>query len=614
MRLIVGIRVKNHVSPESREPRFEWVRRAHRALDKIQPWPETNTTHAYQWVPPAGRTAMISRSNEPDSVVARLGWLGNKQRSWAWTGVAHESTIGKMRASAADRAEIDETIWDGVGSYAVIGATPDTLTAYTNANRSEALYWVELDDVVVVSNSAAVLAHMRTNGSIEYSALGFAGFIMHALPLAETLPFAGVQVMPAGSKLLSGGQRDMSIAQDPGDPHFGSLSFDERVDTVAESLVTYAKTLSHNVESVRAAATGGKDSRLVASALRAAGVDFATYTNGLPESGEVHVGRKFSEFLGIKHAFQAPPTKRGKSGSPVIVAKPETQAWQTLRSTGGLGNAYTVLPNPSQNHVSPLLKANFGGQGGEIIRGGYLRLADSDEPAASKTLEIFMKHWMNNRDLLNPLAREAVIADFKPIFDQRLQDPDRPLFTGYIAHRTGRWLATMRHGESVVYPHTTLLINNQMIRRLLTFSTGELRDEKVAHAVMSKLAPGIQDLPFFRDRWGFEQEGPSAGYKPDSWDSREPYTAHEQPRANFNWRAVYSRDLSKYFRDYVMDSPNSLLFDILDRKNVETMFKGKGYRAPTAWALYSAQYTLSNDWLSPHAPTNVATLEIPVPD
>lgn len=613
MRLAVGIKVKNHILPTAREPRFAFVRAAHAALDRVQPWPNSNTTEAQQWVPPVGRTAIIFRSNEPQSTEERRGWVGNKQRSWAWTGVTSQSVVQSLRSGFAGKHGMDEAVWDGVGSFATIGATPDTLVAYTNAHRSEALYYVDLPDAVVISNSAAVLSLMAGQGTVRFSHLGLAGFLMHGLPLSETIPFEGVSLVPAGAKLHSSPEADIALNLDSGDRAFGQRPYEDRVESLGASLVAYASTLAKDVKSIRAAATGGKDSRLVLAALTAAGVDFTAYTNGLPESGEVHIGRRVTEHLGVPQRINQPKTTRTREGNEIVIADPETQAWQTLRSTGGLGNAFTILPNPSQSYVSPLTTANFGGQGGEIIRGGFLRYLKAEDPTPSNSLAIMLKYWTNNADLLNPLAYEAVLADYAPILDMRWTDPGRPLFEGYITNRTGRWLATMRHGESVVYPHTTLLIDNQLVRRLKSFSTDEMRGEKVAHSVMRKLAPGLQDIPFFRDRWTFEQDGPSDFYAPDSWHEREPHTAHAQPRADFNWRNVYSKDLSGFIREFVLDSPRSMLFDIINRSAVETMLNGKGYRPPAAWALFSTQYALAQDWLSPWAPSSTKTIGIPVP-
>lgn len=613
MRLFVGIRVKNSVAPTNFGRRFEYVRLAQEALDAIQPWPSTHTTRSEQWVPYVGRTALLTRSNEPVSIPERHGLSVNGQKVWAWSGVLGKSVLEAFETFEPGERQADSSIWGGIGSYAVVGVTDGSLVAYTNAHRSEALYWTEFSDCVVVSNSAAALALMRGEKKIEYSRLGIAGFIMHGLPVTETTPFMGIEILPAGGKLLSDMNADMSINIDEGDQQFASLPYNARVDSLAESLVDYAKLLSREVAEVRAAATGGKDSRLVLATLKAAEVTFGTYTGGLPESGEVVVGKQVSDFLGVPHTINRPPVTRDNKGNEVIVAEPEVQAWRTLRSTNGIGNTFTMLPDPFQEFVNPLSKANFGGQGGEIIRGGYIRYLNSDIPTPERTREILEKHWTNNADLLLPFAQEAVLADLRPIFEMRWKEPGAPLFHGYVSNRTGRWLATMRHGESVVHPHSTLLINNLVVRRLKSFSIDEIRAERVAHSLMKNLAPGIQDIPFFRDRWAFEMYGPSEFYDPSGWSRRAPYTAHRQPRANFNWRTVYTPRLSSFFKNYILDSPDSMIFDIVDRDAVERMLDGKRYRAPAAWALFSAQYMLNEAWLGAQSPADPVRIEIPVP-
>lgn len=609
MRISVAIRTKNHVPAGTAGPLRELVAKAYSALGALQPWKPENTVEDNRWVPPEGRVALLFRSNEPETIPERGGWISHKRRAWAWSGVISNDLHGALTQSTADSNGIDAPIWSGIGSYAVVGTTADTLTAYTNAHRSEALFWIELPDAVVVSNSAATLAHILGNGKIDFSPLGIAGFLMHALPVTDTIPYAGVNTVPASAKLSSDRSSDLRITYDqiPAN-NDASAAYDD----IASGLVEYAKVLTAGVSDIRAAVTGGKDSRLVVSTLHAAGAAFSTYTNGLPESGEAYIGKQVAETLGAPHRLVTPPIRTGAQGKQVVVGKPEEQAWMTLRSTGGLGNAFTTLPNPENPHMSVLKTANFGGQGGEIIRGGFQRRLGGAAPTRDNARAELAKTWLNNQDLLNPLAVEAVKLDLHGLLEAPLGDPGRALFEGYVTHRTGRWLATMRHGESVVNAHTTLLINNQMVRQLRALPAEALLGERMAHGVMNVLAPDVAALPFFRDRWAFEQDAATAHYRPESWDSRAPYTAHDQPRATFNWRSAYSRDLSAYFKDYVLSDAQSLLFDVIDRKAVERMFDGHRYRAPAAWALYSVQYMLSGAWMGPK-PESPETIEIEVP-
>lgn len=304
--------------------------------------------------------------------------------------------------------------------------------------------------------------------------------------------------------------------------------------------------------------------------------------------------------------------KKGSAGRSVVVGKPEDQAWTTLRSTGGLGSCFTMMPDPSTKHVNALSKASLGGQGGEIIRGGFARRLNNDLPTAANAEDIIRKTWFNHRDMMTPFAFEAVERDFRPTLDSVWTDPGRALFEGYVTQRTGRWLSTMRHGESVVVPHSTLLIDNRMVRQLRSLPSSALLAEKMAHAVMEKLAPQAVGVPFFRDRWAFETDGPSEHYKPESWKEREPYSAHDQPRASFNWRSARTPELSTFFKEYILADPSSVLFELVDKQKVTAMLDGRSYRAPLAWALFSAQYALNGDWLGAR-PSNPESIEIEVP-
>lgn len=612
MRLIVAARLRDHVAADDRRVMKSVVQAANLALDRIQPWPEDNVETDFRWVPAGGRTAMLFRSNEPETIPERYGWIGNKARAWAWSGVMGSELHEQLRNSSPLNGGISETIWNGVGSFGLIGATPSSITLYTNSHRSEGLYWTELPDAIVMSNSAAVLNLMKHRGRLTYSRTGMAGFLTHGLPFIDTSPFADVFTAPAGASVTSDENGDRRISYDQ--PAIGddAESIEDAMDEIASGLVDYAKVLAGKSDTVTAAITGGKDSRLVCAALHTAGIDFSTFTSGLPESGEAHVGIEVAGALGVPHQLNKPPVKRGSAGRSVVIGKPEEQAWATLKSTGGLGNCFTMMPDPATKHVNVLSKVSLGGQGGEIIRGGFARRLNNELPTAANAQDIMYRTWFNHRDMMTPFALEAVENAFRPTLDSVWSDPGRALFEGYVTQRTGRWLSTMRHGESVVAAHSTLLIDNRTVRLLKSLPSSALLAEKVAHGVMVRLAPQVAGIPFFRDRWAFETEGPSAHYKPESWDAREPYTAHDQPRASFNWRTARTPELSRYFKEYILADSSSMLFELVDRQRVAAMLDGKSYRAPLAWALYSAQYALNGDWLGSR-PLNPKSIEIEVP-
>ncbi len=612
MRIIVAIRLKNHIPLEDSGALRPLVAATNSALSRVQPWSEQNTRLNLRWVPGGGRTAILFRSNEPETIPEREGWIGNKNRAWAWSGVFTRDLYETLRASQQPTPSIDESVRDGIGSFALVHGTADTISVYTNAHRSEAMYWAETPDAILFSNSAAVLNLVVHNGEPSYSWLGMAGFLAHGLPATEHTTFDRVTIAPPGAKLISDRKHDIRFELDSALDGLGEGDLDEVADEIASGLVEYAKTLAADMVDVRAAITGGKDSRLVVATLKAAGVNFQTYTSGLPESGEAFVGKQVSNFVQVPHNLQVPPIRKAASGTQVIDVDPLSQAWATLRSTGGLGNAFTTLADPRGEHLPVTAKGNFGGQGGEIIRGGWARMTDKGSVNRDDALRKIETRWLNNANVLTPLASEAARLDLHKVFELVSDDPLGGLFQVYVRNRTGRWLATMRHGESVRNSHTTLLINNQMVRKLSSLSPKLVAGEVMAMSVMRRLQPGIESLPFFRDRWSFEADAPSSFYSPGTWKAREPHTAHDQPRANYNWRTAFSTTLSAFFKDYILADPMSPLFDVVDRKKVEAMLSGKQYRAPLAWALFSVQATLNGLWLEPQPP-ETSKLRIVVP-
>ena len=354
----------------------------------------------------------LMRSNEPESTQTRLGWIGNKARAWAWTGVIGEDLVGPLREGDHTKAAVADALDDGIGSFAMVGATPDSLCVFTNVHRSEAMYYAEIGDMVFFSNSAAVLNLVRHGSRLPvYSPLGLAGAIMHGLPLTETIVFADVRIAPPGSRIVSDSTHDLHIEDRYIWHADDEATLDEVASSIAQSLIAYARTLAGGAEQVVAAITGGKDSRLVVATLAAAGIPFKAYTNGLDESGEVYIGRQVTELLGVEHRVNRPAMKTAASGQSYVAAQPELQAWMTLRSTGGLGNAFTTLPDPARPHVLITKSVNLGGQGGEIIRGGLARALTSSDHGRDSALALVAKMWFNNGDLLSPLAREAAGRD-----------------------------------------------------------------------------------------------------------------------------------------------------------------------------------------------------------
>lgn len=306
MRIIVGIRLKNHVPLDEGQTLRRLCQATNDSVNVVRPWPDENTTDTSSWIPASNRVAFFLESNEPQSVPERQGWIDHRRSVWAWTGVLSSDVYAKLQATDHVTQQAEDGIRGGVGSYALLNCDENALTGFTNAHRSEALYWAETSEAILISNSAAVLNLTVNKGKPRFSYLGIASFIAHGLPASEHTLFSDVTVVPAGTKIVSDHKADVRFEADTAQHVLSSAEIDNVADDIAAGLVNYAKTLTKPLSEIHAAVTGGKDSRLVVSILKAAGVEFSSYTYGLPESGEAYIGRQVSDFLNVKHHLKVP--------------------------------------------------------------------------------------------------------------------------------------------------------------------------------------------------------------------------------------------------------------------------------------------------------------------
>ena len=125
----------------------------------------------------------------------RSGWISDKKRAWAWSGVVGQGLYQQLTLESPESSKFYETVAGADGSFALIGASPREISVSTNSHRSESMYWGEDKDVIIFSNSAALINLMLNDGHPQYSALGVAGALVHALPLTTETIFCDVKTV-----------------------------------------------------------------------------------------------------------------------------------------------------------------------------------------------------------------------------------------------------------------------------------------------------------------------------------------------------------------------------------------------------------------------------------
>ncbi|MBO0806354.1 MAG: hypothetical protein J2P25_25170, partial [Nocardiopsaceae bacterium] len=242
------------------------------------------------------------------------------------------------------------------------GEDGSSVTARTSLTRIDPVYAAELPGAVILSGRAMWAAWVADRlGDLDPShacALLNPGF-----PLGATTPWRGVSALPPAATARAASGRLIVRADSPsaGSPPAGHAGDASLAAPVAAALVAAVAPLKEAGEPVRLSLTGGKDSRLVAAALVAAGVPVEATTHGFGEHPDVTVAAEVARRLGIEHA-------------PVTPAEPGQRADVLARVRAsvlvadGMLSAFENVGRPDPSR-SPALTA--GGRGGELLRGGY---------------------------------------------------------------------------------------------------------------------------------------------------------------------------------------------------------------------------------------------------
>lgn len=140
MKLLVAMRQKARGNRDNSALRAA-IYQANAVLDRIQPWLNNETTSSLRWFPGVGETAVLFRSNEPETSKVRAGWISNKNRAWGWSGVIDDELHERLAGGSPESQGLFEEVEKANGSFALIGATPSSITVSTNVHRSEVMYW-----------------------------------------------------------------------------------------------------------------------------------------------------------------------------------------------------------------------------------------------------------------------------------------------------------------------------------------------------------------------------------------------------------------------------------------------------------------------------------------
>ena len=467
-------------------------------------------------------------------------------------------------------------------------ATGDTATvcARTGLARVDPVYLADIPGAVVVSDRACWAAAVTGRlGDHDPAMVG--AFLSLGYPVGAATPFRHVRALGGGRRLrVTGGRLIVTRARDEeaeGDRPEGT---GQAAAQVATALVETVRPLGQAVAPVELSLTGGKDSRLIAAALTAAGVPFRARTHGFASHPDVVIAGMIAGRLGVEHTVTEPrppgtPDEAdvlGRVRSAVLVSDGMLSAFENVGS--GVRPATKDPPRADE-------PVQAGGHGGELLRGGYAQAAWRTPAAlgAVRAAELFRRMTTRRLSLLRPAAAGAYLARLAPSAAALGRGPLPALDDFYLVNRAGRWSAAARQAYLLRSALAQPLFADRVVRAARTVPLRHRVSDRLHRDVLALLGPELADLPLAGTPWHGEP--------------RTPANVLRAPAALGDWRRDYGEGMAKFLRGYVLDhGDTSPMFGIVRRRAAERALNSPQADVHAVWALATLAALLSGDWLN----------------
>jgi hypothetical protein len=546
-----------------------------------------------------------------------VGWQASDGRTAVlhW-GHRHRAGSGDQRVAAAQAG----TIWIRPAHRGSLGE----VCARTGLARVDPVYVAETPGAVVVSDraawAAAVTGRLRDHDPVMVGA-----FLQLGYPLRAATPFRHVRALGGDQALRASGGRPVISRADggraggdssragggsgragggSGRAGWGDGAAAGGASRVAAALVDAVTPLRDAAAPVELSLTGGKDSRLIAAALTAAGVPFRARTHGFASHPDVIVAGMIAERLGLEHTVTEPRP------AATALAPDQAEVLSRLRSavlvSDGMLSAFENLGRPdpvTAGRSSEPVQA--GGHGGELLRGGYAQAAWRSGPGACPTAgvrvlssagvlssaaatELFRRMTTRRLRLLRPAAAAAYLASLTPPAAALASGPLHALDDFYLVNRVGRWSAAARQAYLIRAPLVQPFFADQVVRAARAVPLRQRIGDQLHRDVLAELCPELLRIPLADKPWQGE---------PRTADS--VITAAPASPAAPDWRRTYGTEIAGFLRGYTLDAGRAgPMFEIVRRPSVERLLLAPHADPQATWRLATLAALLSGDWLN----------------
>jgi hypothetical protein len=306
---------------------------------------------AETWASAGGRVALFAWDNDVHAAPAAPLIRVDGRQAVAFAGyVSHPDLTSPADVPDLVRTprRIGQTVADLGGVFALFKATEEDedVTAWNSVTRLVPVYWIDAPGFFAVGTRALLLAFLLARSPRPaYEPANLASFLSVGYYANEDTPFWGVRVLPPNSRLRASRVAVTVGPLDEFDRSCGSIvPSDEDYDALAALLAASVRPLRGSDVLLRL--SGGKDSRLAAAALRAAGVEFTAWTDGFPDHPDVVVATRIAEILGAPLRTRQPVTNE-RYGRATLSVDVLDRARRALFGAEGMLYAYEDRAFPS---------------------------------------------------------------------------------------------------------------------------------------------------------------------------------------------------------------------------------------------------------------------------
>ncbi|MFC4909506.1 asparagine synthase-related protein [Actinomadura gamaensis] len=580
---------------------------ARRAVEEAVPVPP-EALEAVEWVAPDGGVALLGWSNEPKAPLLPPVMQAREGRHAGYCGYLADREDEEPLLAKDDLLATTAGLG---GVFSVFRADADGVEAATAMARVCPVYHAEAGGVRIVG-SRALLVHLvaraaltgRADPAVDLDLEALHPLVRHGFFTNDDTPFRGVRALPAGS-VLRATRGDGTVVRRPPepDPREGrGKDGVELIKPLAGALVAAAAPLARHGVPVNLALSGGRDSRLMAAVLKAAGVPFTATTHGFADDPDVVLAERVAAALGIEHTVDLTVPDRGRDA--VAVQHPFARAHDLIRMCEGMNSAYESVNRYRPFEVVP----KTSGSGGETLRGGFLYDQDDITPDGMRGRVRLIFHAAER--IMTPEADERAAADHRPWAERADVDGFDVLDKLYLYFRTGRWIVGSHTATLMNSPYYHPFFDNRVVREAVALSPKWRCSEYPLFHLLETLAPALASIPPEGKRWRFDRDRPPRLIGRRAWKAREALVP-EGRTAGFNWRVSYDPAFRDLLQEQIMDGPQEL-FGIVDRAAVRDALRdAPGRWAKQIWHVYTLSVLISGEWRKPLP--ELPQVSIPIP-